>query len=376
MALGLFVNATLGVSMTTFSIQRGFFNIKSGNQHFQMFMPDEFNRPNLPPVKDAYEWMRTRGYSSEKIIRRLIDRYMPFRLVKGNHLLHRTMVTGLIGARGSGKSCSASEIVLFDYLIRGWKVWSNMQIKATFRYRDAEVTYSTLDVDKIDIFTLDLGLQHGCIYLDEINLEFAEARRSISNRNLKFTNMLQQLRHRQLDLVYSTQLDTFLDTRLRWQTDLYCICRDAALSPEGREYGAKVGNFTFLDVYDYSGVYNGYTYTRGDPTLWSGILWIKPFWHVYDTFQMQGMDGGPDISIQIKETERLKLLKEQRGQAEALINYLKEKEVMSIPAKDLWEVAGIDPVDKSATTKLGIQLAALGVETAQGTGGQRTYILP
>ena len=359
--------------MTTFNLQKDFFNIKSGKSNYQMFFPDEFKQPWLPPVEEAYEYMKSWGASSEEIIKRLIQHYIPFRLVKGNHLLKRTLVTGLIGARGSGKSCSASEIILFDYLIRGWKVWSNMEISATFKYKDAEQTFTTLDFDKMDLFRLDLGFQGGCIYLDEVNLEYAESRRSTSNRNLKFTNMLQQLRHRCLDLVFTSQLDTFLDTRLRFQTDLFCICKDTALTPSGREYGADIGNFTFLDVFDYSGVYTGEIYHSGDKPLWTGILWIKPFWNTYNTYQMQGMDGGPDIGWQIKESERLTLLKAKQDKVDVVLSAARKEGVEKVNAETMMTMAGAKT--RGERTSFGMQLAERGIKKeGDGFGGWQ-YII-
>jgi len=357
---------------TTFNIQKDFFNVVSGKNRFQMFIPDEFKQPNLPPVVDAYNYMKGKRCGSDEIIRRLVKAYIPFRIVKGNHLINRTLVTGLIGARGSGKSCSASEIIIFDYLIRGWKVWSNMEIKATFKYRDAEQTFSTIDFEKMDIFKLDPSFQSGCIFLDEINLEYAEARRSSSNRNLKFTNMLQQLRHRNLDMVFTSQLDTFLDTRLRFQTDLFCICKDAALTPSGREYGADIGNFTFLDVFDYSGVYTGEIYHSGNYPFWTGILWIRPFWHTYDTFQMQGMDGGPDIGWQIKESERLAQLKAKQDKVETVLDYIRSKGIRRVPADDMMNLA--EARTKSERTSFGIGLSEKGVTRVYGNQGD--YLIP
>lgn len=352
----------------TFSLQRGFLNVSSGKNHFQLFLPDGHNGKGLPPINEAYDYLVGLGLDGESIMKRLIRTYMPFRFVKGNHVANRTLVTGLIGARGSGKSCTGSAITVYDYLIHGRPVWSNMEIMVTFRYKDASITYRTVDFEKLNLFKLDRSFQGGCLFLDEINIEFSEARRSTRTSNLQFSYMLQQLRHRDLDLVFTTQSDTWLDQRLRFQTDLFIYCKDAALTPSGRENGAKLGHYSYLDVYDFSGIYTGQSYTSGDWPIWTGTFWMRPFWGVYDTFEIQGMDEGPGIGIQIRETERLTELKRKQDEVEILISEFRGRGIKKVPSSLMWTVAGAE--SRSEQTRLGMALARAGIEkVSDGNGG-------
>ena len=96
-------------------------------------------------------------------------------------------VIGFIGSRGSGKTCSAVNVLTLDWLIRGEPVWSNVDIDVSVRYRDTKVVYRTHDLNTIDLFTMD-NVKGGAVFVDEINMTAAEGTRHMSGANLAFSN--------------------------------------------------------------------------------------------------------------------------------------------------------------------------------------------
>lgn len=339
--------------MTNLILNKGFLSIGSNGSRFNIFLNEEYQ--NLPPIEEVYNHLMETDLTKEEILKRLIDIYIPNKFIKGGHLNLRTTVTGLIGARGSGKSCNGSMITIFDYLIRGKKVWSNMEIEVTIKYRDCQKTFRSEDIEKMAVLNLDRQYQGGMVFLDEVNIEFAEARRTMSRRNLAFTNMLQQLRHRSLDLVYTTQNEGWVDDRLRFQTDIFLLCKDAALTPSGREFGAKVGEYSFIDAFDFSGVYTGRSFESGDKPISSITVWMKPFWSTYSTWKMQGMDEGrPEVSMNIGESQALRQVKndyQTRQQelgvlADKLVKLCEIKGTNVIPSEELFEHLGISKLSE------------------------------
>jgi hypothetical protein len=122
--------------------------------------------------------------------------------------LKREVIIGLVGLRGDGKSGSGAVIALLDYMLNNNPVWSNMAIRTAIRVEDETaismthgvlhhggvVTYTSQELDKEGLLRFDPSYHEGCYFIDEINMEFAEARRSMSNTNLFMDRVAQQLR--------------------------------------------------------------------------------------------------------------------------------------------------------------------------------------
>ncbi len=213
-----------------------------------------------------------------------------------------------------------------------------------------------------------------------------DALRAMSYENLMFSYLMQQLRKRHLNLIYTVQSEMWGDDRLRWQTSLFIKCSDAAYFG-GMPKPGELGRKSRWTIYDLSGVIRGDTgsfYDRSkDPltaaTVFKGDFHNTPFWHSYDTEQLQvghdyeSPDTGGDISI--KDTESLATLKEKYAEAQAVIDQVMEYDLGEVPCSNIWQILGIEN-DRSLQTKVGSQLQQLGVTKFYGPGNKNYYRFP
>jgi hypothetical protein len=173
----------------------------------------------------------------------------------------------LVGLRGDGKSGSGAVIALLDYLMNGEPVWSNMAIGVSITVDDATarkwtngtmkhggtVTFRSQPLDKEGLLRFDPRYNHGCYFVDEINMEFAESRRAMSNTNLYMDRVAQQLRKYQNSLIYTVINEMFVDSRIRELTDIFIRCEDTALSMEGLAARKPTGVDFKWTIYPMSG---------------------------------------------------------------------------------------------------------------------------
>jgi len=175
-----------------------------------------------------------------------------------------------------------------DFLIPGYKVLSNMSIKWGIKVGDYVVGYASQELDKAALLSFDIE-SNCCVVIDEVNIEFSEARRSMTNRNLIFNKILQQLRKRKLNVVYTVQHEMWIDNRLRGQTDVFIKCRDKCLQDGGwflpYDYGEQIN----WCVYDMRGIYGHGSYDDTQIPLLDGVTFFgKKWWHSFNTDQLQG----------------------------------------------------------------------------------------
>ena len=112
------------------------------------------------------------------------------------------MIIGINGDIGSGKTVLA---VFFAYLLKlkGYRVMSNVRIK----FPDGT------EAEPIDTKNLD-KLDHCVIILDEAHI-YLDSRRSASKTNMTTSYFILQTRKRGIILIYTAQLGTSVDKRLR-----------------------------------------------------------------------------------------------------------------------------------------------------------------
>lgn len=160
-------------------------------------------------------------------------------LIRRFHL-NRDWIIGLVGERGSGKSLGGSNIAIKDFAMNNEPVFSNMQIKLQVDVGDdfaaphgipgGSVVYETQHIDKQSFLALDGRYEGGCLFFDEFNLEYGEARRSTANVNLMTDRAVQQLRKLQCGLIYTVINEMYVDNRIRDNTDVFIRCSDVALN--------------------------------------------------------------------------------------------------------------------------------------------------
>lgn len=287
-------------------------------------------------------------------------------IFKYKQLRKRALIMGFIGARGSGKSVGATRTAIFDYMMAGKEVWSNMPIAFRLIKDGHARVFRSNSLDRLDLVALDRVFQNGLLLIDEINMEFAEARRSMSHKNIMFSYILQQLRKRKLNLIWTAQSEGHVEDRLRWQTDFMIKCRDASLVQGQHNCGE--GEMSQWTVFDTTGMVVGEN-PRGmeDMIIDRATILNKPWWNAFDSFQLQGLEpesrlgpapGGPGDGI---------------GKAIDVINYAYKNKKTMMSAEDIWQMCGISN-NKGEQSSVGKFLAQLGAtRTRRGKRAKSFY---
>lgn len=207
------------------------------------------------------------------------------------HLRGRPIVRGYIGPRGSGKSVNGSRATVVEYMIKNKRVWSNILLEFAHIKNGRISIKRSESLDKLDLIQLDQTFNDGLLFIEEINMEVADAYRAVSNKNLGFSYILQQLRKRQLDIIWNAQSENHVDTRLRFQTDIFVKCQDLKLIPGHKNVGT--GELSICKAYDYSGIVTGNVNSKAGfiEPFREWTAWNKPWWNIYDTNKMQGIEN-------------------------------------------------------------------------------------
>lgn len=255
-------------------------------------------------------------------------------------LEHESLVIGLIGPRGSGKSLHAARIAILDHLLKGKRVWSNMEVSIK-RYQNGVMKTITTDpLSKLRLKDMDLLYSNGALLIDEVNMEVAEARRSQSKTNLVMNNIVQQLRKRRLDFVWTAQSEMHVDSRLRWQTDIFIKCTNVS-----RRKGP--GELSKLDYYDYSGIIKGKSPdTQKEAHLVTLHQINKPWWHVFYSWQLQGQDDEEtettdfEFGVDNINSSRPGVINYSRFSP--LLEMIQKGQIVSMYSEDLFKDAGVE----------------------------------
>lgn len=182
--------------------------------------------------------------------------------------LKRELIIGLIGLRGDGKSGSGSTISLVDYGLRGVPIWSNMAISCDIEVDDITARnyglkkggvahYESKELDKDALLKLDEQYMDSFIWIDEINVQYSNIRRFMSNTNVDFNTVVQELRKFHTSMGYSVIDEMFIDPQLRTLTDVFIKCEDTALSVEGLTNRKPTGVDFKWTIYPMSGYLAG-----------------------------------------------------------------------------------------------------------------------
>lgn len=196
-----------------------------------------------------------------------------FYINQGNYLfyqeyLDREYVLGTIGDRGGGKSGSDAAIGIVDFMIRGKPVWSNMKIKCDIlvddeRAREAGLSsggvahFESLPIVKGELLKLDERYRDGCLVIEEINVQFSNVRRFMSNTNIDFNEVCQQLRKFKASMIYNVIDEMFIDPQLRALTDIFIRTYDTAFDKDAMARRKKPGIDFCWRVHAMSGYLNG-----------------------------------------------------------------------------------------------------------------------
>lgn len=318
---------------------------------------------NLPSCEDFYKGLKAEGCTNRDIIYKMTRLYIPWFQFNGGRLRDVSKCVGLIGHRGSNKTSSAVYMLIFDYLIRFKPVFSNTEIACKVRYRDCEVEFRSQPWSGADMLDIESDVRGGAVFCDEINLAAAQSSRFMSTANLDFTNDLQQIRKRQLNVLWTAQSWSTVDPRVRWQSDFIIECQDCYFD---HSYQARCpGDKAKWTVYELSGLSGAFDlafelshrnlmdYKVGETKMY----WLSPIsWPAYDTFQEQDADYIAKYKLKQATTqaEQKKLLFSARHQPDQdIVDQLVASDIPKIDTDTFWKVA--DAVnDKAKQTRLGI----------------------
>ncbi len=294
--------------MMTINLARGFYNAIEGHRVIRSYFEDtkypcgrhKFEiEPYLAwcrPINEVYGECMASGMSGEDTIDYLLDLYFPLKYFRVGSYKEMVMVLGFIGSRGSGKTCSAVAVAVCDFLLRGLPVWSNVPIEVKVIYKDAVKYYSSNPLSELDMLDLTTDYGSGCVVYDEINMEAAEATRFSSSANLAFSYALQQIRKRQLTLLWTCQGWNWVDNRLRWQSDYVIACREGMF--EKNINTPAMGHKSVWRVHDLSGISGKFDFDYelkhhfiSDFLTSKHLMYLRPWWGAYSTELLQGQEN-------------------------------------------------------------------------------------
>lgn len=178
------------------------------------------------------------------------------------------LLIGSIGDRGGGKSAMDAVLSIVDYMIYGKKCYSNMEIKCDIEVPDEValehglnsgglVHFESKPLEKDALLKLDERYYKAVIVIEEINVQYSNARRFMSNTNVDFNEVCQQLRKLETSLLYNVIDEMFVDSQLRSLTDIFVKTYDSALDVSNM-YNRKPRGIDFVwRIYPMSGYLRG-----------------------------------------------------------------------------------------------------------------------
>jgi len=322
--------------------------------------------------------------------------------------LNRDWIIGLVGERGSGKSLGGGNIAVRDFAMNGEPLWSNMQIgigievpqslSSLFTLESGLVIYQSEYVDKKSFLALDGRYEGGCLFFDEFNLEYGEARRSSANVNLMTDRAIQQLRKLQCGLVYTVLNEMYVDTRIRENTDLFIRCSDVAFKPANLRQKMRQGvQFEWLLYPMTSKMFGtGQTYAEIGKPIGPIQITMGYLWDFIDTYERQAVgqtkytDSKELLPIEITEDSKERHVKNRWGWLDERLtkfyaNHVNDGEFIEINSEDFRQELGVAPGQWGVVLKKlygqyesegGAQIPDLERIGAGSKGKRAKYIMP
>lgn len=353
--------------MLTLNIGHKYWHIVEKGRTFPVLLGWNEAYDKLSPVSWTYDELVKLGYEGEQIIELLVKKYLGWRMFRVGILATREYCQGLIGARGSGKSCGAAMTSFIDFMLRLVPVYSNMPIEARVVYKKAEKVYRSEEIEPEKMLKLDQLYRDACLTLDEPNIEYGvDAYRSTGIVPLAFDYALQQMRKVNLSIIYAVQSDMFVTKRMRFQTDVYTQCWDASAGTAGK---IPRGHKSKLHSHDYSGLITGHSYYTGKEPMTKRIVNIRPWWSLYDTGKVQTREKDyKQYTMTAAQMDKMQKQREYWNLSSFIFNSCVNSGVESISSEDLWTTFNI-PDKRSQRTYIGMELSKMGVTKTESRSG-------
>ena len=217
------------------------------------------------PLVDETKKAKTKEDNLKRIVA------LHFEYILYHEHINREAVIGVIGDRGGGKSAASATWGLINFMLDDKPVWSNMDISFGIKVDDeiareltdgrlktgGLVVYKSLPLDKTALLRLDDTYRDGCLVIEEINVQFANARRFMANTNIDFNQVCQQLRKFNTSLIYNVIDEMFVDVQLRSLTDVFIKTHDKAFEINNLIHRTEKGNDFSWKVYPWTGYFAG-----------------------------------------------------------------------------------------------------------------------
>jgi len=312
--------------------------------------------------------------------------------------LDRELIIGLIGTKGDGKSFGAAIIAIVEFGLDNIPIFSNLDIKQGIEVPDAEansygfkkggnLAIASQKLERDALLKLDERYRNGCLVIDEINMEFAEARRATSNNNLATDRMVQEIRHLKMSLIYTVIHEMWIDNRIRDMTDIFIRTQDTALSPEGLQGHKPAGVDFRWEIYPMTRYLNGMTYSETGKKIGPIFIHAKPFQGCMDSYKLQAVGtfkyGKPNPQEQnvplpdVREGETTFEVREKWGWLYDRIMGLHDQGVDEIDDASLWDYLQITGTRRTGLRKqVGIQLGHMGIAYKYTHNGEKIYQIP
>lgn len=314
-------------------------------------------------VTKVQEAPSAEGKTTREDVLRLIPQHYIDSIFLRPHL-DRELVIGTVGDRGGGKSGTDAVLGLVMFMLAGKPVWSNMKIQCDILIDDTMARehglnyggiahYESFPLEKAALLKLDETYRNGCLVIEEINVQYSNVRRFMTNTNVDFNEVCQQLRKFRTSLIYNVIDEMFIDSQLRALSDIFILTYDTAFDLDSLAVHKQTGVDFKWKVFPMSGYLAGEQakYSITHKSLPPVFFRFKSWRGVYDSFQHQekgvysqttkdrnkalGMDVTAESSEDMKnEVNEWAWLIEKARQ-------LKESGQSEIHARPLWAFLGI-----------------------------------
>ena len=246
-----------------------------------------------------------------------------------------------------------------------------------------EVVYESEELDKKALFRLDEQYRDCVLFVDEINLDMAEARRSTSNVNLNLNKVGQELRHLEAALIYTVISEMWVDARIRQLTDIFIRTEDTALDMKSLQNKQTPGIKARWTVFSMSRKLNGSTYNKNTGAGKLGPYYVRTreMWDAYDTFEMQASeslkygDFMKGSKLEVDAAPRVTQERDEWGWLEPIAQEILKSNELWVPADQYYthpEVVARRIPKKVLSGQLNILYGIV----AKQRQGQRVYEVP
>ncbi len=334
-----------------------------------------------------------RGITRDDVLRRIPGAYIDNMVLRP--YLDREVVIGTIGQRGGGKSATCAVLGIIHFMFMGKPVWSNMKVKLDLEIPDeiarkhglnygGVVHYESLPLEKEALLKLDDTYRDGCLVIEEINVQYSNVRRFMTNTNLNFNEVCQQLRKFKTSLYYNVIDEMFVDSQLRGLTDIMISTYDTAFDLDSLSKHKQSGLDFHWSIYPLTGYLCGeqgrYAFTK-KPLV--AYFHFEPWRGVYDSMKHQEKGKYSQTTKEINASQKAQLsisssedIQDHMNQWDWLYKEITQRYragVVEVERYRLFDELGIEPSEEQEVDKILVGEMRLRV---RWSGGLKFYTFP